>query len=541
MNENLIYVRENEAALVVTAYSILEKAKLRAQEEAVWPNHAAGMLFFSQWEAPIIQAYDELRARYQKERGLSELPELVPCTPGGPAPPEQGFVQSGTPLHEFHYYSRAAPKEEAPSVMDLEKILIKRVLLKRQAQAVYRWMGDYYHLLSIADLATLIHATLIDELGIKGAANQLAGVQAFLLSDPAIEDVPLDAEKTSLLCLKNGLLDLRTLTMHAHDSKYFFTSGIDVDWLGAQPCPCFDAFLNQVSGGDPLLIRRLWQVIGYVLSPDNRAKRFILLQGVGNSGKSVLGNLLESFFEADAVSHLDLFRFRERFSLATLADKRINISMDLPRGELSDQSVAAIKELTGRDAVTVEEKYKAPRSAVITCSLVFGTNHVLKLHTPDEAFANRVLLVPFRYAVPKASQDPYLLEKLKAERSGILFHALMTYREVLAAGYAFAGDDVFTFESQTAEQYKSAAETMMEFIQLCCEAADVFTPTSVLLHAYNIFAAAGNGAEILDGASFSRQFSLLCGDNVRRKKQRYHGVPTNGYEGVKLKEDIFDE
>ena len=296
--------------------------------------------------------------------------------------------------------------------------------------------------------------------------------------------------------------------------------------------------MHQIAGGNELLILRLKQATGYIIAPDNRAKRFPLLQGRGDTGKSVYGNLMESFFDESAVSHLDIFRFRERFSLSTLVDKRLNISMDMPRGELSDQAASSIKELTGRDPVTVEEKYKAPRSAVISCSLVFGTNHVLKLKSPDEAFAKRVLLLPFIYPVPKERQDHYLLEKLVAEKSGVLYVALMAYRDLLPTNYTFAGDELYTFENQVAEQHKSVAESMAEFVQCCCVEANVFTPTEVLFNAYIAFGLAAEAAVIHDSAAFSRQFSMICGNSVTRKKQRVNGVPVNGYLGVALKEGI---
>ena len=530
--KKVVFVYGEEAELVRAADAILAQAERSAEQEANKAGGLHGMLFFNPREAAILQAYDQLRFHYQKELGLSSPPVLAIGPPQGSPAPMQNT--SSSPAN-FHRFDRGKKDGEGFNVMELEKILIQRVPLKRHGQAIYRYQNGYYRRLSDADLMTLIHQTLIVELGIKGAANQLAGVQTFLQSDPAIEDIPLDAEKTALLCVRNGLLDIHTLQLWPHDPKYFFTSCIDADWLGAQPCPRFEAFLHQIAGGNELLIRRLKQATGYILSPDNRAKRFILLQGKGDTGKSVYGNLMEAFFDESAVAHLDIFRFRERFALATIVDKRVNVSMDLPRGELSDQAVAAVKELTGRDAVTVEEKYKAPRFAVISCSLVFGTNHVLRLRTPDEAFAKRVLLLPFMYPVPKAYQDHYLLEKLVTEKSGILYLALMAYRELLTAEYAFAGDDLYTFENQVAEHHQTVAESMAEFIQCCCIEADSFAPTEDLFRAYIAFGQTRDVAVIHDAAAFSRQFSLVCGDSVTRKKQRVNGIPVNGYLGVALR------
>ena len=170
-------------------------------------------------------------------------------------------------------------------------------------------------------------------------------------------------------------------------------------------------------------------MIGYCLVPqDNSAKRIVLYQGVGNTGKSVLGSLLASFYEESAVGSVDAFRIGDRFSLSALATKALNISMDLPNSALNDQSVGVLKQISGNDLVQVEEKYKTPYAARIGCKMIFGTNHQLRTSSFDAAFLRRILLIPFNYPVPRYAQDPHLVDKLKNERAGIFFKAMLAYR-----------------------------------------------------------------------------------------------------------------
>lgn len=143
----------------------------------------------------------------------------------------------------------------------------------------------------------------------------------------------------------------------------------------------------------------------------------------------MLTNLLESFFEPPAVSHIDIYK-GNRFSIVALADRRLNIASEMPRAVLGEQNIAVMKAITGGDTVSIEEKYKAPRSAKISCKLVFSSNHEIVLPAGDEAFARRMLLIPFRYSVPKAHQDPHLLDRLLDEHAGILYRAILEYREL---------------------------------------------------------------------------------------------------------------
>lgn len=183
----------------------------------------------------------------------------------------------------------------------------------------------------------------------------------------------------------------------------------------------------------------------------------------------------------------------------------------------------------------MEEKYHSPRSAVINATLIFGTNHELRLWEFDEAFANRVLLIPFQYPVPKEQRDPKLLESLKAERSGILYRAILEYRELVENGYVFAGDDVISFQAQCVERGVVPPDGVAEFVSACCVMdAEHFTSTEQLHLAYLDFCREHHLPSLNDRGAFSRQFSAAVGFAAKREKQRVNGVPMNGYRGVML-------
>ncbi len=549
MSENqrtVVAVSPDEASLVRASQIILEAAEERRKAEerdsgGICPIHE----FQTKEEANIVRAVDELARRYQKKRELPDLPILVP-----ELHPELATTQIHTQTQQlaasrptaalpavsvgrFRFFDRSG--EKGPSYLQLESLLLDRVPLRRVGEAIYVWSETFYRRLSDAEVLTLIREYLDVELSIIGNASQLASVRTLLYADPRIGDVPLEDTSGSILCLRNGLLDLNSLQLCPASPEFFFTSRIEVDWLGAQVCPNFDRFLQQTFAGDPTLIERMWQTLGYALVPDNHAKKLIVLQGVSNSGKSVIGSLITSFFAPSAVANVDIFKFQERFATAELVDRRINLSMDLPAGNLSDQAVGIPKKITGGDAVTIEEKYHAPHSAIINATMIFGTNHELRLWQFDEAFANRVLLIPFRYAVPKEQQDPHLLERLKAERSGILYRAILEYRELVKNGYAFAGDDVVSFQSQCVERGAVPLDGVAEFVSACCTMdAEQFTSTERLHLAYFDFCREHNLPALNDRGAFSRQLSAVVGFAVKREKQRVNGVPMNGYRGIAL-------
>lgn len=314
---------------------------------------------------------------------------------------------------------------------------------------------------------------------------------------------------------------------------------LDVEYLGEQPCPHCDRFFAYAAGGDSILIQRFWEALAYALFPDYRAKRFILLMGKGDSGKSVYGSVIESFFDRDFVGSVDIFKFGDRFPVSTLAHKCVNISMDLNNAALNDLAVGLIKQITGGDLVMVEEKYKAPYATRINCTLVFGTNHALRTNSHDTAFLRRVLYLPFNHPVPPNMQIKNLRELLSAEKSGILYKVLRAYRGLVAKGYFFSGDDIYDFTKtyQVGEDIADLESVLEGFVSAHCrEQADSFVTTDDLFTHYQSYCQKQNHECISNKQVFSARFKGVVSNcpSIQLSKQRVNGTPCNGYKNLAL-------
>lgn len=401
---------------------------------------------------------------------------------------------------------------------------------------MYLYNGKYYQKLSDDQLKSQILSVLRSELEVKGNSKQLDTVAAAIKAEPTIQ-ISDENLPSRGLCLKNCVIEIDSMRCADHNPQYFFTIQLQVDYQGPQPTPVMDRFLYQIAGGDPVLIKRIWQVIGYCLVPqDNRAKRFFLFQGLGNTGKSVLGSLLSAFYEETAVGSVDAFRIGDRFSLSSLVNKALNISADLPSSALGDQAVGIIKQMTGNDLVQVEEKYRTPYATRVGCKLIFGTNHQLRTATLDVAFLRRIVPIPFSHPVPKHRQDHYLLDKLKLETAGIFFKAMEAYRELVANNYIFVGDDVYDMVStkQAGEQLIDYDANIEVFIaRHIAVMPGSFVPTKEIHQLY----ITENTDGLADCQKFSTKFKLLAAKHglaITNKKKRVAGESINGYEGIAL-------
>lgn len=476
----------------------------------------------------LHEQYCALECQKKMEFNLERTPVLVPVLPPTEYYQAPSQLPSRIPFYEC--------KHEKPTDFELARHYICQQHVRTRNGSVYLYNGKYYKKLNDDQLKTQILSVLRDELEIKGNSKQLDTVAAAIKAEPTIQ-ISDENLPSRGLCLKNCVIEIDSMRCADHNPQYFFTIQLQVDYQGPQPTPVMDRFLYQIAGGDPVLIKRIWQVIGYCLVPqDNRAKRFILCQGLGNTGKSVLSALAASFYEEGDVGSVDAFKIGDRFSLSALVHKAMNISMDLPSSALNDQAVGVIKQITGNDLVQVEEKYKTPYATRVGCKLIFGTNHQLRTATFDAAFLRRICLIPFNYPVPKYQQDPYLLDKLKLEKSGIFYKAMEAYRELVANNYTFAGDDVYDMVStkQAGEQLIDHDACIEAFVERhIAVAPGAFVPTKEI----HLLYMTENPDGLADSQKFSTKFKLLAakrGLAITNKKKRVAGESINGYEGIAL-------
>ena len=277
------------------------------------------------------------------------------------------------------------------------------------------------------------------------------------------------------------------------------------------PTPTADYFFSRVTNSDPMLIQRIYEMIGYLLVPDTHAKSFFLLQGVPNSGKSVLGRFIEGFFPKQCVTALDISRLSGQFLPKSLATSRLNLSMDLPDGLLSKKAVAMLKMLTGDDLVTLEVKYKEARPYRGQCKFLFSINGKLKMYGRDTAFWDRIVCIPFVNSIPKTEWDKYLLLKLDNEREGIMMKALFYYRFLSKRNGKFSGDYPPDVEFRLSEN-----ETIEEFVSECCDLMESFSSyTDDLYSAYQAFCSINNLRPVRSKSGFAQRLSGLYPTKIK--------------------------
>lgn len=249
-------------------------------------------------------------------------------------------------------------------------------------------------------------------------------------------DVWLAGGREPVLGVANGLLDLRTRDLTPHSADWFSTVQLPVRFDPAAPPPGrFLACLRDWTGDDAALTAVLQEVTGACLDVHLRVKFFALLVGEGDNGKSAFLAVLRSLLGVANVASVGLDDLaRNRFATFGLLGKLANLVGDQGYVELTDEG--KLKQLTGGDLVTFEQKNRDPIFAVNAAKIIVAANTPPTFGDKSPAVWSRLVLVPFDQVVPPAQRDPTLLDgrTWAGELPGVLNWALAGLQRLHANG-----------------------------------------------------------------------------------------------------------
>lgn len=227
----------------------------------------------------------------------------------------------------------------------------------------------------------------------------------------------------NMVCLKNGILNLGTLEVIPHTSDYVFFNKINVnfDVNKTKPEKILKFLREVVSEKDTVLLQ---EFIGYLLLKNNKYQKAVMFIGEGCNGKSTLINLIKNFLGEDNCVSIPLQRLEEdKFAVASLYGKMVNLFADLPARSLSGTSM--FKILTGGDSVSGEKKFQDSFNFVNYAKMLFSANQLPQ--TPDDttAFFRRWIIIVFPNNFEQ-QKDEELLDRITTEEelSGLLSWAL---------------------------------------------------------------------------------------------------------------------
>lgn len=412
-------------------------------------------------------------------------------------------------------------------------------LLRRHSLQSYVFNSITYEPLDTDRFKHFIYSTVYQGGIILSEKECRTIMKEILIRTPEYIGIPNDERYT---LFRNGYVDNQTGQMIGCVPDYFSTMCVEAEFMGNQPLshPTMDRFLDDISGGDPVLIARHWEVIGYCISSDAMAKRIFMLVGEsGDNGKSTYLSFLSSLVSYQGVMQMSITNLTKGwFSVSELSQKRIEISADEGDLNLNTAQIATLKNISGHDWIAANVKHKQQIKFLSTCKILIASNHNIGVaYTAcDPAFARRICSLPFDVKIPKEQQDPYLSYKLDAERDAISTEAFRHYLYLRNRNYVFTGDDIYDNNLNFTPNNPQYI-LINEFSNTDCDFSDIsaFTYTDEL---YQAFCKKYGDAVFKDMSAFSQAFRRTTAEKTTKSKRHTANRNVWGFNGVSLKGEL---
>lgn len=446
------------------------------------------------------------------------------CTlsePGNPPPP--------API------LKKAPKTQY--IVGMTGELKKRVSIISYGNALYYHNGYYYAYLDAEHLIRLYREHVDYELNYESSLYGYKDLYECCVTDPKLQRS--EAENEPIYApLQNGIFDLEKQRLYPHSPDRLTFTCIKAKYDPKAKCPVFDSFLFWVTHGNPQLLERFWMALGSLFIYPTRGKFFIFMEGVSNSGKSVLGNFCQRLYPKESVSNIRLRTMKENFGLMRLLGAVINFELDMPNTKLNAEVVSRLKQITGGDSIDVPRKYLSSVTLERQIKFVFASNHPLCLDGEDDAFEKRIVYLPFDRAVPDDQQDPYLGDKIWAERNAIVTKALHYARKLVQLNYIFP--KIPQVDSAEYVVQNSSIKSAGQFVQESCERCDpdVVTALEDLYNAYLDFCKE-KGVWACSRSAFKEALTMMELEHTRSRCPGNDMIvrknPVSAFRGIRLR------
>lgn len=215
-----------------------------------------------------------------------------------------------------------------------------------------------------------------------------------------------------LICLSNGVYNLKTNELLEHNPDYRFVSKLNVFY---DPNATFDnglIFLNSTL--NPQDVDTIQEIFGFCLLRQYKYKKAFMFNGSGDNGKTKVLELLKHFLGTENISAVSLqaLASEESFSLVEMFGKMANISGDLSDKDIVDDAI--FKSATGSDLIGGNRKFKSKLTFVNYAKMIFATNNLPRPRKDSEAFWNRWILVDFPFKFIDKQQYELLLPEEKS-------------------------------------------------------------------------------------------------------------------------------
>lgn len=363
--------------------------------------------------------------------------------------------------------------------------------------------------------------------------GRVQGAEYLFKSLVHVSPADFDAEPNLLNC-KNGVVDLRTGELMAHDPSQRFMHCTSVDYRPAADPRMWVSWLS-CAVNSPELTDWLQLAVGYSLTGHTREEVLFYIFGPPRAGKGVFTETLLALLGSPLAKEINFSTFTaqrtgdsQNFDLAPLKPCRFVAASESNAYERFNE--AKVKAITGGNDIYCAFKHKTHFNYRPQFKVWLSSNQPVNADPDDDAVWGRIRLIEFPHS-HLDNEDKLLKERLRerAALEGLLAWAVQGAMRWYALSSKGLG------ESPSGLQLKGRQRETLDavgmWIEECCElGAHHFTASSTLYRSYEEWCKA-NGVEQKRNKGFGL---ALERKGFTAARQRVSGKLTRGFHGLRI-------
>jgi putative DNA primase/helicase len=212
---------------------------------------------------------------------------------------------------------------------------------------------------------------------------------------------------------KNGIL--RNGQFIEIDSTDFTPYFVNVEYNpDAEPVEMVDNYLDKLTEGDANYRKLVLESMAHTLITNAEFKRqlakFFIFIGDGGNGKGTLLTIIRKILGAENCASLSPEEMTKESYFTSMANKLVNLGDDIEDRAINEKQMKVLKNVSTCDFVAMRRLFEQSTETVVTTSLIFTSNHLLKSFEKSDSYKRRVCWMPM-FTKP-TKKDPTFITKL---------------------------------------------------------------------------------------------------------------------------------
>ena len=361
-------------------------------------------------------------------------------------------------------------------------------------------------------------------------------MQMVQLENGAERFPPLDPD---IIPVTNGILYWepvsQELKFRDYNQENMILDSLTVPYILNAPAPLFEEKIREIipDADDRRVVQ---DYLGASLFPANRTRKFLLFQGEGGCGKSLLVLLISKILGPKRVFDLNFRTISSPFGFSDLTTQTLLTASEAISGGLCSSGGEFVKKVVGNDFFQSSRKFENIRQKHFgTFSLIIVTNNKMqvKFEGKGQEWKDRMLPILFHHHIPEEKQDRTLVDRLLTEEgSGILNWILDGARHVRRSNWQI---ELTATQKVRRDKLVDEIRSMDMFVcnYIKRSAGNEFSSRSA--YATYIRHQRDLGLEFLEEAAFYKRLAKSMGTEYNAVGcNSIHGQRIRGYKGFEL-------